>query len=334
MSPRLRRSDCSGPGFSRRRAGRGFVYLDQGGKRITDQATLDRARALAIPPAWREVWICRDAWGHLQATGVDDAGRKQYLYHARWRARRDRQKFDEMLKFARTLPRLRRRVARDIAGPELSRERVLAFAVRLLDIGLFRVGSDGYVEENGSHGLATLQREHTALDGARVIFDYPAKSAQRRVQSISDPHAVSVIRQLLRRRSGKRLLAFREGRRWIEVRSDDINDYIKRHAAAEYSAKDFRTWNATVLAALLCAERADRQPSQRAVSAVVKEVALVLGNTPAVSRASYIDPRVIDKFLAGTSIELSGLAAESLITRPGGRARERVEAAVVELLDD
>ncbi|GAC1437076.1 MAG: DNA topoisomerase IB [Solirubrobacteraceae bacterium] len=334
--PRLRRSDCSKAGWARRRAGRGFVYLDEHGRRLRDEAALERVRALAIPPAWRDVWICRDELGHLQATGIDDAGRKQYLYHDLWRTRRDREKFESMLDFGRRLPALRRRVARDIRGSELDRRRVLALAARLLDLGLFRVGSDGYGEENGSHGLATVTRSQVTIDGGVATFDYPAKSGQRRIHSISDPAAVRVIEQLRRRRGGERLLAFREGRRWTELRSDDVNEYVKEGVGEDFSAKAFRTWNATVLAALLFAERAARKPpSQRAVSAVAREVAEVLGNTPAVTRASYIDPRIVDKYLAGNTIDLSraGGASPELLLRPGGRMRERIEAAVIELLE-
>ncbi|MCA1657516.1 MAG: DNA topoisomerase IB, partial [Actinobacteria bacterium] len=178
---RLRRSDCSGPGLERRRCGRGFVYLDADGRRVTDAALLARVRELAIPPAWRDVWICLDERGHLQATGSDQAGRKQYLYHPDWRRHRDRAKFTAMLDFAGGLPRLRREVARGLRSTELDRARVLATAVRLLDVGCFRVGSEDYARENGSHGLTTVRREHARRNGAGIVFDYPAKGGQRAV---------------------------------------------------------------------------------------------------------------------------------------------------------
>jgi DNA topoisomerase I len=193
--PRLRRSDCATPGITRRRRGRGFEYLDPDGERIDDPEVLERAAALAVPPAWREVWICMDPLGHLQATGLDAAGRKQYLYHENWRNHRDRKKFDSMLAFGRALPRLRRRVASDLkplgrsstpGAGALTRPVVLACSVRLLDLGFFRIGSDDYAERNESYGLTTMLREHVSIDHGEIVFDFPAKSGQRRVQAIVD----------------------------------------------------------------------------------------------------------------------------------------------------
>src|SRR3954447_26465497 len=169
---RLRRVDCGSPGISRRRRGRGFEYLDESGERIEDPDVLDRIRALAIPPAWEEVWICADPLGHIQATGMDARGRKQYRYHDLWRERRDREKFEAMLEFARSLPQLRGQVERDLRKRSLTRERVLACAVRLLDRGFFRIGSEGYAEENDTYGLATLRKRHVKVQGDTVIFDY------------------------------------------------------------------------------------------------------------------------------------------------------------------
>src|SRR4051812_48023544 len=207
---RLRRVDCSEPGISRRRRGRGFEFLDAGGERIDDGETLARIRELAIPPAWQEVWVCAHPRGHLQATGIDAAGRKQYLYHADWRTRRDQQKFDEMLDFAQALRRLRRVVKRNLASPPLGREQVLACAVRLLDLGMFRIGSEDYAEQNQSYGLATLLKEHVTLNGRRVKFDYPAKSNQRRAHWVEDPKVVPVLAALKKRRGGStELLAYR-----------------------------------------------------------------------------------------------------------------------------
>ena len=293
--PRLRRSDCSAPGITRRRRGRSFEYLDPAGERIDDSEVLQRIDALTIPPAWREVWICMDAQGHLQATGLDAAGRKQYLYHERWRAHRDRLKFDSMTAFGRALRPLRRRVARDLAGAELDRSRVLACATRLLDLGFFRVGSEDYVEQNNSYGLATMLKRHVSIAGETVVFDYPAKSGQRRVQAIADGDVREIVSALKARRAGgSQLLAYRVDGRWEDVRSEDINDYLKEAAKNDFSAKDFRTWNATVLAAVALAA-SDPAPTktarERAVKSAVKTVAAYLGNTPAVCRASYIDPR-------------------------------------------
>jgi DNA topoisomerase IB len=208
---RLRRSNCATPGISRRRRGRGFEYRDPAGALVEDPEVLERIAQLAIPPAWREVWVCLDPRGHLQATGIDAAGRKQYLYHERWRAHRDRRKFDSMIGFGAALPRLRRRVERDlglsrrgarVGVAALTEVRVLALAVRLLDLGFFRIGSEDYAERNESYGLTTMLREHVSVGEREVIFDFPAKSGQRRVQAIADPQARALLAALKRRRGG------------------------------------------------------------------------------------------------------------------------------------
>jgi DNA topoisomerase I len=363
--PRLRRSDCAAPGIARRRRGRGFEYRDPAGDRIDDPEALERISQLAIPPAWHEVWICMDSLGHLQATGIDAAGRKQYLYHPRWRSHRDRLKFDSMIAFGEALPRLRRRLDRDLAvtptaratstakaasSAELSRERVLACSVRLLDLGFFRIGSEDYAERNESYGLTTMLKRHVSIAGEEVIFDYVAKSGVRRVQAIADPDVLVVLAALKRRRGAGQLLAYREGRRWVEVHAEDVNTYIKLISGGDFTAKDFRTWNATVLAAVALAgadadaegqDKAKPKPKRqtatsrrRVVNAAVKTVAAYLGNTPAVCRASYIDPRVIDRYQAAVTI------APALERLPDGpelanpRTRARIEAAVLELLAD
>ncbi|HEY6778003.1 MAG TPA: hypothetical protein VI122_15965 [Thermoleophilaceae bacterium] len=306
--PRLRRIDCSAPGITRRRRGRGFEYLDEGGRRITDPAVLDRIRQLAIPPAWRDVWICPHQMGHIQATGTDDAGRKQYRYHDAWRERRDREKFDSMVEFARALPGLRRRVKRDLSADGLGRERVLACAARLLDRGFFRVGSEDYAEENETYGLATMHKRHVQIDGPLVVFDYPSKGGSRRVQALEDPEAADLVRVLKsRRHGGEELLAYKRGGRWVDVKSADINDYVREATGGDFTAKDFRTWNATVLAAVALAVSAaarnrSRTARKRAITRAIGEAARYLGNTPAVCRASYIDPRVFDRFEGGLTI--------------------------------
>ncbi|MGH2949847.1 MAG: DNA topoisomerase IB [Solirubrobacteraceae bacterium] len=301
---RLRRSDCSGPGISRRGRGPGFEYYDEEGRRVGEEEVLERIRELGIPPAWRDVWICPYPNGHLQATGVDDAGRKQYLYHPAWRARRDAQKFDDMVRFARALPALRERVSAELEGSGLPRRRVLACALRLLDRGFFRIGSEEYSD---SFGLATMRRSHVTIEaGGQLVFDYPAKSGQRRVQELMDHEVCEVVAALKRRRSGDDLLAYKEGRRWRELRSDDINAYLKEAAGDDFSAKDFRTWNATVLAAMALAvsgeAAATKTGRKRAITRAINEVSHYLGNTPAVCRASYIDPRVFDAYRGGLVI--------------------------------
>ena len=336
---RLRRVDCSGPGIGRRRRGRGFSYVDEDGKPVRDEATIERIRELAIPPAWEEVWICPDEMGHIQATGIDARGRKQYRYHDRWRERRDREKFESMIGFARSLPRLRERVAADLRRRTLSRERVLACGVRMLDRGFFRIGSEGYADENQTYGVATLRRRHASVDGDVATFDYVAKGGQRRVQSIEDRAVARVIAALRKRRGGGReLLAYRDEDGWRDVRSEDINDYVKEATGGAYTAKDFRTWNATVLTAVaLAAGARDRPPETKAARArakrlATKEVARLLGNTPAVCRSSYIDPRVFDRFDGGLTI---GGVFDRLPESPDDwpEVQGPIEKAVLDLLE-
>jgi DNA topoisomerase IB len=333
---RLRRSDCSGPGLGRVRRGRGFSLIDERGRTLEDAAVVQRVAELAIPPAWEDVWICLDPLGHLQATGTDAAGRKQYLYHPRWREQRDRRKFREMEAFARGLPRLRRRVAADLEPNDgFGRDRVLACAVRLLDVGLFRIGGEEYAEQGGGLGLATIRKEHVAVRNGSVVFDYPAKSGVRRVHEVSDPVAGGVVAALRRRRGGgDELLAYRNGRRWCDLRSEDINDYIKLHLGEDFSAKDFRTWNATVLAAAdlaVASAAGSKTARKRVINACVKDVAEMLGNTPTVARRSYIDPRVFDRYLSGWTIRVREAAA---LDDLADRRRRRLELAVLDLLEE
>src|SRR3954470_22606986 len=252
--PRLRRADCSEPGITRRRRGKGFEYLDQNGNRITEPSVLERIRELAIPPAWDEGWICPWPFGHIQATGTDAAGHKQYPYHDLWRERRDREKFDSMVEFAETLPKLRRRVAKDLKRTEMDRERVLACAARLLDRGFFRIGSEDYAEENDTYGIATMQRRHVSISDEVVTFDYESKGGQRRRQLIVDPEVAAIAKALKARRGGgDEFLAHKDGRRWVDLKSADINQYVKDTIGGDFSAKDFRTWGGTVLAAVALA---------------------------------------------------------------------------------
>ena len=340
-TPRLRRSDCSGPGLRRLRRGRGFAYVDEAGEAVDDAGTLARIEGLAIPPAWREVWICADPRGHLQATGVDGAGRKQYLYHPVWRERRDRQKYRQMEDFAQALPRLRRRVGQDLEGAELTRDRVLACAARMLDVAFFRIGGEEYAKDDGGIGLATLRREHVTIGRGTATFDYPGKSGVQRRHALSDVDVVDVLAAMKRRRGGPpELLAYRDGRRWRSVHSDDINEYVKANLGDEFSAKDFRTWNGTVLAAVALAVRAGdssgtKTSRKRTMSAVAREVSEFLGNTPAVARRAYIDPRVFDRYLSGWTIR-EALAAGELggFDETPEQKRRRIERAVLDLLAD
>src|SRR3954466_22257 len=248
-SVRLRRSDTGGPGILRRRAGRGFTYVDADGERVDDSEVLSRIHDLVIPPAWKDVWICPYPGGHIQATGVDQRGRKQYLYHPRWRARRDQVKFEDMVVFARTLPRLRARVDEALQRGDYSRDHVLALAVRLLDRGFFRIGSEDYAVTNETFGLATMKKRHVRVRDEILYFDYPAKSGKRRVQAVVDPALAGDVCRLKKRRGGgDELLAYKNGGRWTDIKSPDINAWLKEATGEDISAKDFRTWGATVLA--------------------------------------------------------------------------------------
>jgi DNA topoisomerase IB len=333
---RLRRSDTSAPGLRRVPRGRGFQYLTPEGGRPAG-ADLDRIRQLVIPPAWRDVWICPDPNGHLQATGVDDAGRRQYLYHRSWRARRDREKHDHVLSVAECLPAAREAACAQLSYRGLTRPRVLAAAFILLDVGLFRIGGDRYAEENGSYGLMTLQREHVRCGKAGLVFEYLAKGGKERMQIVTVPPVAAVVRALHRgRRPGQRLLAYTGRGRWHELDSDDMNDYLRELFGQRVSAKDLRTWHATVLAAvgLAVSGHAAASPAarKRAVSRIVREVADYLGNTPAVCRASYIDPRLIDRYLDGETVRFPMDRLGSGV-RPGWPATHGAfEAAVVGLL--
>ena len=332
---RTRRSDPAGEGITRIRRGRGFSYHDGGGKAVRDEATLERIRALAIPPAWTDVWICDDERGHIQAVGTDAAGRRQYLYHEAWRAARDREKFRRLPEFAEALIPARRAIEADLKLKGLVRERVLACAVRLLDIGMFRIGGEGYAEENESYGLATLEKRHVRVDSGAIEFEFVGKGGIDHVRTISDPLAVPTVLALKRRRGrpSDPLLAYRaKSGEWRDVSSDEINQWLKDLIGEQYSAKDFRTWNGTVLAAMKLAERADAPDRTKAVNAAIEDVAGMLGNTAAVCRASYVDPRVISKYKRGQTIRATLTRLANKGTSRDFADRAAIERAVVKLL--
>jgi DNA topoisomerase-1 len=335
---RLRRIDCTGPGIRRRRHGRGFRYMDSDGQAVDDPEVLLRIHELVIPPAWEEVWICPYPGGHIQATGIDAAGRKQYLYHPRWRELRDLEKFDDMVAFARTLPALRERVDAELASDDLGLDRVCACAVRLLDRGFFRVGGEDYAVRNESYGLATMKKRHVRLRGDVLLFDYPAKHGKRRVQAVIDPAVAEVIDCLKRRRGGgDELLAYKRAGRWLDLRSDDVNGWLKASTGEDITAKDFRTWGATVLAAVALAVSEEapttKTARQRVITRAIKEVAHYLGNTPAVARGSYIDPRVFDRYREGVVIDYRLVAAASERNGEATAIQGPVEKAVLRLLE-
>ena len=308
---RLRRSDLTEPGYGRRRSGRGFTYSDAAGGALRDPAAIARIKALVLPPAWRDVWISPDPRGHIQATGMDAAGRKQYRYHDAWRVTRDRAKFDHSLEVAALLPEVRERLCADLTtGRGLSRDRVLAAIVRLLDMGTFRVGSAQYADrdEDPSYGLSTLRPDHVRTKGGCVILEFTGKSGIEHAAPVGDGEVCAVLKDLKRRRRGQdRLFAYWDpaARRWPLVHADMINEYLREITGEQMTAKDFRTWHGTLKAARELAA-AGPQPTEtqrkKVVAHAMREVADLLGNTPAVARASYVDPRVVDRFAAGETV--------------------------------
>lgn len=355
--PRLRRTSTAQPGWTRRRAGRGFVYLDREGQRLPPEAVA-RVRALAIPPAWKDVWICPWPNGHLQAVGTDDAGRRQYLYHEHWRRIRDRQKYDRALELADRLPEARAAVAEHLALPDMPRARALATAFRMLDIGALRIGGERYAEAHSSYGLATLRRDHVELvDDDAVLVHFTGKAGREHEILFRDAAVRASLALLLARDDpGERLLAWAEEDHWREVASTDVNAYIHEVTGLNVSAKDFRTWHGTTVAAAALAGWAAAHPNghatrpvdrarrgrarsstsaggsvaarRRAVAAAARETAEHLGNTPTVARTSYIDPRVVERFLDGAVMP----AAPPVAVLEAQEAMTDFEAALLEWL--
>ncbi|MBT2478840.1 DNA topoisomerase IB [Streptomyces sp. ISL-94] len=335
---RLRTSRPDRPGYTRVRHGRGFRYLDPAGQPVSDPAERARLRALMIPPAWTDVWICTWPGGHIQAMGTDAAGRRQYLYHQRFREQQEATKHEHVLDAARRLPRLREGIERDLAGRGLGRDRVLACAARLLDLGFFRVGGQAYRRDHEAYGLTTLLREHAACRRGGVCFRYPGKSGQEQTLALADPTTCEVVRALLRRRDGdSQLFVYWQGRSWRDVHADEVNDYLRSRSGADITAKDFRTWHATVLAAVALAVSVDvagdsRARRMRAEARAVHEVSGYLGNTPAVCRASYINPRLFELFENGVTVKpaLDRLGKGVEYGQPATHGE--IEAAVLRLL--
>ena len=346
MPEGLVRVDPADVGLMRRRRGRGWSYLDASGAPITDPEMIARIKALVIPPAWQDVWISPDPKGHIQAIGTDAAGRRQYRYHDDWRTARDRVKHDRVLTLGKRLVDVRTEVVARLGEVGLGRDRVLAGGVRMLDRGVFRAGGEEYApgddDDDGTFGLATLRREHVTLKRGAVLFSYPAKGGVPRAVALKDPLLHRMVNSLLRRRGGgDDLLVYRNGRRaWHDVRAEDLNAAVKELAGEEYTCKDLRTWNATVLAAVtLAAGTAEggvpksERTRKRVVNQAVKQVSEHLGNTPAVARSSYIDPRVLEQFGEGRTVlpalrKLAGPMPD--LTDDATRAQ--VERAVVRLI--
>ncbi len=330
--PRLRRTAPDQPGWTRRRAGKGFTYLDQHGTRLGAE-DVQRCKELVIPPAWEDVWITPYVNGHLQAVGTDDAGRRQYLYHPHWRASRDAAKFDRIIGFGKAMSKARERVLTDLGTEGMTQERACAVAVRLLDLGYFRIGNDVYTDTNGSFGLTTLLREHVTKRRGRLTFCFVGKSGVEHCIEIDDEPTIEALDVMRARRGGgDRLLAWKDGRRWRGLDSGQVNDYVREATGVEATAKDFRTWHATVIAAAALADTDEpgetKASRKRAVAATMKEVSEFLGNTPTLARTAYVDPRVVEAYEHGKTIRVRS----SYDTADARQAA--LERAVLRLLKD
>lgn len=329
---RLRRTAPDQKGWARRRAGSGFTFVDEHGKRLGADER-QRCVDLVIPPAWQDVWIAPFANGHLQAVGTDEAGRRQYLYHPDWRASRDAAKFVRIIDFGKASSRVRERVVTDLGSEGMSLERACAVAVRLLDLGYFRIGNDVYTDTNGSFGLTTMRKEHVTKRGSKLTFCFVGKSGIEHSIEIDDEPVITVLDVMRRRRGGgDELLAWKDGSKWRDLDSTQVNTYVREVTGMEATAKDFRTWHATVLAALALAETEEpgetKASRKRAVSGAMKEVAEFLGNTPALARSAYVDPRVIEAYESDRTI--AGTARRSYKTTDERQAA--LERATLKLL--
>ena len=335
MTAGLRYSTDARPGIARVRHGRGFTYRYASGRPVRDAATLSRIKSLVIPPAWTGVWICPDPAGHLQVTGRDSKGRKVYRYHPRFRAGRERAKFDRLLAFAKVLPKIRRRVDRDLRTHGLPREKVLAAIVRLLELSLIRVGNDEYARLNRSFGLTTLRDRHVKVRGEAVRFRFRGKSGKEHEVGLRDRRLATVIRRC-QELPGQELFQYVDDEGELrDIESEDVNDYLRAAAGADVTTRDFRVWAGTVTAyrALRALEPAETDAAiHRNVVAAVKQVAGRLGNTPAVARASYVDPRVVRAYEQGAIAAPERQASDDVIEARLATPDSRAEAAVVRLL--
>jgi DNA topoisomerase I len=285
---------------------RPYRYLDSRGQRIADPTKLARIEALVIPPAWKDVWISPRPNAKLQATGVDSAGRRQYLYHPEYRARQEQAKYDKLIRFAERLPDLRASMAEHMEKDPLDRERVSAVAVRLINLGWFRVGSERYVRESRTYGITTLNKSHVSVRGRRIVFRFRGKHRAAVRTQIVDSELAAAIKELRALRGGRRLFRYEWEGDLYNLTSKRLNDYIRIYMGEEFTAKDFRTWGGTLLAALAFAERGvveTEAEQKRAVAAVMRNVAERLGNTPAVTRASYVSPAVVEQYLDGRTVD-------------------------------
>jgi DNA topoisomerase-1 len=332
--PKLRYVDGSEPGIRRVKSGKAFGYVGPSGRALRDPKTLRRIKSLAIPPAWRDVWICRDEHGHLQATGIDARGRKQYRYHPRWREARDEAKYERTIDFARKLPKIRRAVARHLRLKHLKREKVLAAVVRLLETTLIRVGNQEYASQNGSYGLTTMHNRHARVNGSRICFDFPGKSGIRHEIDLADPRLAKIVRHC-QQLPGQELFQYVDDDGAVrDVTSSDVNEYLREITGEEYTAKDFRTWAGTALAAQALQEFEDfdsHAAARRNVTRAIERVAQRLGNTKAICRKCYVHPAIIDSYLDRSLLSTFRQRTESTL-RNSLSSLSPEEAAVLALL--
>jgi DNA topoisomerase-1 len=322
---RLRRSNTRRPGITRRKHGKGFSYRQASGEPLRDREQLERIKELVIPPAWKDVWIAPYPNGHVQAIGTDDAGRRQYLYHTAWREQKDREKFDRALDFGAKLPSARRVITQHLRSDGVTRERAFAATLRIVDEGALRIGSAQYAEANGSFGVTTLLVEHCTVVGKTISFDFPGKSGQQWDTRIEDEDLAIALKPMLERENADTVLAYpTEDGVWHHVDGAQLNEFLRQVTGGPFTVKDFRTWQATVVAAMALAKddltATTRTARQKVVSTTMKAVAEHLGNTPSVARTSYVDPRLVDRFMSGEVIPIATYSAS--------------EKAVQELLRD
>lgn len=322
------------PGFTRQRCGKTFRFLDANGKELHAKEHLARIKSLAIPPAWTQVWICPTANGHLQATGRDARGRKQHRYHARWREVRDQTKFTRMIAFARGLPKIRKRIAEDLKLPGLPRNKVLAAVVKLLEISLIRVGNDEYARDNNSYGLTTMRDHHCEISGGRIRFNFRGKSGKKHAIDINDPRLAKIVKQCQDLPGQEIFQYIDDDGKQQDVKSEDVNKYLRDITGEDFTAKDFRTWAGTVLAAMALREleKFDTQTqAKKNVLRAIEAVAERLGNTPAICRKCYVHPMVLDAYMDGALLQTVRQRAQEQWNSSVGKLRPE-EAAVLALL--
>jgi DNA topoisomerase I len=330
----LRYVSADEPGFSRKRTASIFQFYDSAGKVIRDPAVLKRIRSLVIPPAWEDVWICARANGHLQVTGIDARGRRQYKYHEDWRAVRDEAKYERVMSFAHSLPRIRARVDQDLKLPGLPREKVLATVIKLLEVSLIRIGNEEYAKNNKSFGLTTMHNRHVVVNGATAVFEFRGKSGKRHKIEVTDRRLATIVRKC-QDLPGQRLFEYQnsEGKS-VEIGSEDVNEYLQSISNQPFTAKDFRTWAGTVLAAIALSqmEQVDsKAAAKKNVVTAVEAVSRMLGNTAAICRKCYIHPAVITRYMDGTLARTLRIKADREMTDHLHRLRPE-EAAVLALL--